>query len=109
MADDKRGPSGPPGGKRRLPTTIDLKATEVASESVTPTEPADGPPAPPPTEPQPTAAAAQSQPPAPETPAPPRSGWRDRLDTSRFKARMAGLRGDFAGGMDWRPIAAGVA
>jgi hypothetical protein len=109
MADDKRGPSGPPGGKRRRPTTIDLKATEIASESVTPPEPADSPPAPPPTEAQSPAPEAQSEPSTPEMQEPPRSGgWRDRLDLLRFKARMAERRGSFSRGMNWRPIAAGV-
>ena len=38
MADDKRGPTA--GGKRRRPPpTIDLKATEIASEPVKPAEP----------------------------------------------------------------------
>ena len=40
MADEKR---DVPGGGRRKPPTIDLKATEIASESVKPTEPADTP------------------------------------------------------------------
>jgi len=43
MADEQR-PSGPPGGKRRRPpTTLDLKATEIRPDSVQPTEPTDPP------------------------------------------------------------------
>lgn len=49
MADEER-PSGPPGGKRRRPATIDLKATEVTPEPVQspdlvqPPQSADAPP-----------------------------------------------------------------
>jgi hypothetical protein len=43
MADEQR-PSGPPGGKRRRPpTTLDLKATEIRPDSVQPTETTDPP------------------------------------------------------------------
>jgi hypothetical protein len=42
MADEER-PSGPPGGKRRRPTTIDVKATEVMPEAVQPAEPIGSP------------------------------------------------------------------
>src|SRR4051812_14918852 len=43
MADEER-PSGPPGGKRRRPATIDMKATEVTPDPARPPQSADAPP-----------------------------------------------------------------
>src|SRR6185295_6736632 len=90
MADEKR-PSGPPGGKRRRPpTTIDLRATEIASEPVKSTEPIDNTTETPQAEPQAASGSA-------------RTGWRD---LAALNARMAALRGQLAGRMNWRLIAA---
>ena len=72
MATGKRPPSGTSGERRRRPApTIDLKATEIASEPVAP---------PPPAEPPPAAASAPPEPPpvppyeAQQSPEPPRPG-----------------------------------
>jgi len=112
MADEKR-PSGPPGGKRRRPpATIDLKATEVASEPVTPTERTDF------SEETPRAeaagAAAEPKPQAtlepPQAP-PSRAGsWRrEWVDVAALNDRIAALRAQLSEQMSWRLIAAGVA
>jgi hypothetical protein len=84
MASGKKDSSVPPSRKRPAPT-IDLKATEIASEPVTPSQPidppadtaqADGQPAPeaqPDSEPAPTAFASPE--PAPEPSSAERSAW----------------------------------
>jgi len=99
MADEQ---SGPPNKRRRPPTTIDLKATEVALEPANPAEPVD-----PASESARTEAAAEPAPqPGPEpasSSGPTSRGWRERLDLSGMNARMAALRGR----VDWRLIAAG--
>lgn len=98
MADEKR-PSGPPGGERRRPpTTIDLRATEIASEPVKSTEPVDNPPETP-----------QAEPPPRPTGASARAGWPDWLDLAALNARMSALRQDMAGRLNWRLMAAGGA
>jgi hypothetical protein len=107
MADEK---SGPPNKRRRPPTTIDLKATEVASEAASKGEPID--PAP---ESQRTEAAEPQPQPQPESAAsvaterPRAGGWRERLDLSGVNARMAALRNRVGEGMNSRAIAAGGA
>jgi hypothetical protein len=109
MADDKR-PSGPPGGKRRRPpTTIDLRATEIASEPVTSTEPVDNPVETPQAEPQPAAAGMGAEAGSEPPPRPAGAGWRDWLDVAALNARMSALREDIAGRTNWRLIAAGGA
>ncbi len=119
MADDKRGASGPPGAKRRRPPpTIDVKATEIASEPVKPSEPVDPPAETPRAEPQPAAAsvAAEPQPEPPRAPPPPpnaRPGTGARpsewMDWSAMNARISALRGQMAERMNWRLVAAGAA
>src|SRR3954465_5485748 len=88
MADEGR--SRPPKKRRRPPTTIDVKATEVASDASAASEPVDPAPESAPTE----AAAAASEPAAAASPvdqAPPDDG-----------------RGRF-GGVNWRMMGAGLA
>jgi len=105
MADEQ---SGPPNKRRRPPTTIDLKATEVASGPAGSAEPFD---------PAPESAkseAAPEQPPQPKpqpaaSSGPAARGWRERIDLSGMSARMAALRGRASGRIDWRVIAAGGA
>src|SRR5262245_38359581 len=111
MADEK---SGPPNKRKRPPTTIDLKATEVASEAAAKAEPVD-----PPAESSRTEAAAPSSRPTPEPAPPPRpepaaspsraGGWRDRIDLSGVNARMEALRGRVGEHVNSRAIAAGGA
>jgi hypothetical protein len=108
MADEK---SGPPNKRKRPPTTIDLKATEVASQAAAKSEPLDPAPKNEPAE----AAAEPTVKPAPEvTPSPaepPRTGggWRERIDLSGMSARMETLRGRVGERMNSRAIAAGGA
>ena len=118
MTDDKRGASGPPGGKRRRPPpTIDVKATEIASEPVKPTEPVDPPAETPQTAPQPAAASVAAEPPpppreppSPNAPPPRSSGWRPEwLDVAAVNERLSALRSRASGRLDWRVIAAGMA
>src|SRR5687768_11741258 len=117
MADDKGSPSGPPGGKRRRPpTTIDLKATEIASDPVKPAEPADSPVETPRTEPPPDTASVATEPKVepprkpPEPPKPPPSGWRPEwLDAAALNARISALRTQLGERTNWRLIAAGAA
>ena len=71
MADDRR---DAPDAKRRRPTTIDLKATEVASEPVNPAEPVEK-----------TAETPRAEP-APEAP---RRGTRARAGRAIVAAGMA--------------------
>jgi len=105
MADDKRSPSGPPGGKRsRPPTTIDLKATEIASNPVNPSEPTDSAKETPPTEAPATASKASGPAPTP-TPGP---GWRPEWLDRAANDRLAALRARVAE-QNWRLVGAGVA
>jgi len=109
MADDKGSPSGPPGGKRRRPpTTIDLKATEIASDPVKPSEPTDSAKETPPSEAPPASEAGESSPePAPApTPGP---GWRPEwLDRAAMNDRLAALRARVEE-QNWRLAGAGAA
>lgn len=91
MADEQR-PSGPPGGKRpRPPTTIDVKATEIASDPVQPAEPADAPQEPVRDE-KPAGAAAASKPQAESPPPPKQRGWRPEWPDVRARL-SAGTNG----------------
>ena len=88
--------------KRRRPTTLDLKATEIASEPVQPAEPIEKTAETPRAEPAPEAAAAASPGPSP---APGATAWRPEwLDAAAMNARFSGLRDRF----DWRVAAAGA-
>jgi hypothetical protein len=91
MADDKRDPQG---GGRRKPPTIDLKATEIASAPVNPTETSD-----PPQENSRAEAAAEAAA-APESPKP---DAQPGLPPDRMSD------GGPSGGMDWRLVAASAA
>jgi hypothetical protein len=107
MADEQ---SGPPNKRRRPPTTIDLKATEVASGRSSPAQPID--PATKSERVEPAAPAAAK--PAPEpasssTDRPRPSGWRDRVDLSGVNARLAALRTRVSEGTNSRVAAAGGA
>lgn len=98
MADDKRD-APDAGGKRRRPTTLDLKATEIASEPVKPTEPVE------------RAAETPRATPAPEAGGPAQSppgaaSWRPEwLDAGARNEWLAGLRDRF----DWRVAMASAA
>ena len=100
MADEQR-PSGPPGGKRRRPpTTLDLKATEVAPDPVKPAETTDSD--------QKTASAEASEAaaaaaPNAETASPPT--WRPNW----VEARMARIGARLSAGSSARLIAASAA
>jgi hypothetical protein len=110
MADDKRSPSGPPGGKRRRPpTTLDLKATEIASDPVNPSQPTDSAKETPASEAP--AAAGQAGESAPEAaPAPPPGpGWRPEwLASAAMNDRLSALRARVAE-QNWRLAGAGAA
>jgi hypothetical protein len=136
MANEKRGSQA--GGRRRRPPTIDLKATEIASEPVKPTEPVETHTETPRAAPEPVAAAAQGEPPpsppppsepppaaagpkpGPETGPEPgpatgsRTGFKARgwqpewLDLAAANARLAAMRSDLAERMNWRLIGAGA-
>jgi hypothetical protein len=93
MADDKRDPQG---GGRRKPPTIDLKATEIASAPVNPSETPDPPQEKPHAEAAPEAAA------APESPKP-------GAPSGRPTDRVPDLGGGLPGSMDWRLVAASAA
>ena len=112
MADEKG--SGPPNKRRRPPMTIDVKATEVASETAARSEPVD--PAP-----ESSRADVVTEPTSEGTPEPvpepgssssgepPRTrGWRDRLDVSGLNVRMAALRGRISERINWQLIASGA-
>src|SRR5436309_13532875 len=92
MADEQE--SGPPNKRRRPPTTIDVKATEIASDAASAAEPADPGSERPPAE----AIAEPTKQPEPDVGPPPAGegsragGRRDRLDLS--------------GRVNWRLIAA---
>ena len=107
MADEQ---SGPPNKRKRPPTTIDLKATEVASGRSSPGQPID----PAAKNERAEAAAEPAAKPAPE-PAPspgdrPRpGGWRDRIDLASLNARLAALRSRVSERTNSRAIAAGGA
>jgi hypothetical protein len=111
MADEKRD-SPETGGKRRRPTTIDLKATEVVSEPAKPVEAVEiTPETPQSTAPQ--GAAAETASVQPE-PVPAAKSWRpDWLDAAsindRFSGYWRGLQGRFTGRPDWRLLGAGTA
>ena len=105
MADEKRD-SPETGGKRRRPTTIDLKATEIVSEPDKPTEAVEvAPETPQPAAPQAAAGETVSAPPEPApgaTFAPPDG------DAASVKERLWGYRRDLSGLFDWRLMAAGA-
>ncbi|HKS60969.1 MAG TPA: hypothetical protein VJT13_04685 [Xanthobacteraceae bacterium] len=102
MADDKR---DAPDAKRRRPATIDLKATEIASEPVKPAEPVEKAAETPRPAPAPEAAAGASSPPEPPR-APGASSWRPEwLDAAALNERFARLRDR----LDWRVAGAGLA
>jgi hypothetical protein len=109
MADDKGSPSGPPGGKRRRPpTTIDLKATEIASDPVNPSEPTDSAKETPPEASAAASKAGESTPEPAPTP-PPGPGWRSEwLDRGAMNDRLAALRARVAE-QNWRFAGAGAA
>src|SRR5262245_9757364 len=101
MAEDNNAESS---GKRRRPTTIDLKATEIASESVKPGEPAEkaaetasGTPAPE------AGAAAESAPPKASS-----ASSSDWLGTASWNERLAAMRRHVAEGAYGRLIGAGA-
>ena len=101
MADDKRDAPDP---KRRRPATIDLKATEIASEPGKPAEPVEKTAETLRAAPAPEAAAAASVSPQPPRP-PGAQSWRPEwLDTAALNERFSGLRDRF----DWRLAAAGA-
>src|SRR5205085_11549750 len=117
MADEKPS-SGPPGGKRRRPlTTIDLKATEIASDPVKQTEASDAPQETPQAEARPAAASAAEEPKVepPHDPSPPprqkpRAGgwWPEWLDVAAVGERISALRAQVAERLNVRLIAAGA-
>ena len=101
MADDKR---DGPDAKRRRPATIDLKATEIASEPVKPSEPVEKTAETPRAAPAPEAAAAASAPPEPPRPTGAPSWRPEWLDAAALNERFSGLRDR----LDWRLAAAGA-
>jgi len=111
MADDNT----EAGGKRRRPPTIDLKATEVASEPVQPNQATDKP-AEMATEPPPAGG------PAAESVAAPRTGAKAEakpaaksgvlpawLGTAPWSERLAAMRPRLDWRLDWRLVGAGAA
>jgi hypothetical protein len=107
MADEK---SGQPNKRRRPPTTIELKATEVASAQAAKAEPVDSPAESPRTEAAEPGPQPETEPAAPSAAERPRAGgWRERLDLSGLNARLASLRGRATERVDWRLIGAGGA
>ena len=112
MANEKRGSEG--GGRRRRPPTIDLRATEIASDPVKPTEPVETPKETPRAGPEPAAAAAEPESPPPEpppgaAPSPKARGWQPEwLDLAAMKARLAAMRTDLSERMNGRLIGAGA-
>ena len=107
MADEQ---SGPPNKRRRPPTTIDLKATEVASGRSSPGQPIDPAPKSDRTEAAAEPVAKPTPEPAPSSADRPRAGgWRERIDLSGMNARMEALRGRVGERVNSRAIAAGGA
>ena len=107
MADEQ---SGPPNKRRRPPTTIDLKATEVASGRSSPAQPID----PAPESERAEAAAEPGRQAGAGTcavlgRASASGGWRERIDLSGVNARMEALRGRVGERVNSRAIAAGGA
>lgn len=104
MADD----SSEAGGKRRRPPTIDLKATEVASEPVQPPEPTEKP-----AEMSRAAASPDNQAPAEsasaKAPESKPDGKPDWLGTAPWNERLSSMRRDLSLAFDWRLLGAGVA
>jgi hypothetical protein len=101
MADDNT----ETGGKRRRPTTIDLKATEVASEPVKSSDPVEKTGEIPRAAASPDAAATAE--PAQAKPNPnPKPDW---LGTASWNERLASMRRDVAARLDGRLIGAGAA
>jgi hypothetical protein len=97
MTDDKR---DVPGGGRRKPPTIDLKATEIASETVKPTEPSDSPAENPPSEAaSETVAATESVAATTESALPAGGGGPEGIDLPQATT----------GRMDWRAFGAAAA
>jgi len=105
MADD----NSEAGGKRRRPPTIDLKATEVASGPVQPTEPVEKPAEMSRAESaygaKATGESASTQP-KPEAKPDPKSDW---LGTAPLSERLSSMRRDFSQALDWRLLGAGAA
>ena len=98
MADDRR---DAPDAKRRRPTTIDLKATEVASKPMNQTEPVEKTTETPCAAPAPEAAAAAQPAAGPGVPS-----WRPEwLDAAAMRDRFSAMGDRF----DWRLGAAGAA
>ena len=99
--------SGPPNKRRRPPTTIDLKATEVASGRSSPAQPIDPATKSEPVEPKPEPRPEPAVSAAADRPRP--GGWRERLDLSGMNARLEALRGRVGEGVNSRALAAGGA
>jgi len=109
MADD----TTEAGGKRRRPPTIDLKATEVASDPVKPSEPVEKPSEMTPAEAKPGAAATAESPsakPSPDAKSGTRSGANpDWLGTAPWNERLSSMRRDISRRFDGRLLGAGAA
>jgi hypothetical protein len=103
MADEKR---DAPGGGRRKPPTIDLKATEIASGPVNPTEPTDIAKEKSAAEPQGVAAAPESVK-APEPTPQPADAKPESVASADVK--ISPPSGAVAERMDWRLVAASAA
>jgi hypothetical protein len=115
MADEKRdAPSPVSGGKRRRPpSTIDVKATEIASEPVKPTQPVDPAPETPPVEAASVATTAAPEPAAEPVSAPkpepsPDVSAQPRPDVSPGSPDAAAVEERKASAW-WLPLGAGVA
>lgn len=123
MASGKKDSSVPPSRRRPAPT-IDLKATEIASEPVQPSQPIDPTVEKPSPEAQPEPAAAAvdapkppaadtpSQPAQPEAPAgaaeSPKRARPEWTDTATVGERFAAMRAAAAGRLSWPLLGAGV-
>jgi hypothetical protein len=110
MADEKSGPTAP-GGKRRRPApTIDLKATEIASDPVKPSEPVDPPPETRRADAPPTAPAEPGAPNEAAAAASSRPRWRPEWPERAAMADwMSAWRDRAAERANWRLVAAGGA
>ena len=92
-------------GKRRRPTTIDLTATEIASEPVKSSEASENTKETPRDAPPPEAAAtAESAPPKASS-----SASADWLGTASWNERLTAMRSHVAERFDWRLLGAGAA